>query len=116
MLIKLNSSLQTRNYLGLSDKDLAEATIDPYYQYLRTGSLCVTTSKAGGIITLEGPELDVHRDYLAIVQVNPMLHMLGSVSTNSFFSGKGRPTAVVRTYRKDEEMELDWLFEIRLLK
>jgi hypothetical protein len=117
MLIKLNSSLQTRNYLGLSDEDLASAVTDPYFNYIRLGDgFSVDSEKSGNIITLIGREMNIHRDYLAIVQPNPILHRLGSVSFNPLLGGVIKPTFTLKSYKKFEEIELDYLYEVRLLK
>jgi len=117
MFTKLKSSLQTKNYLGLSDADLANLIVDPYFWYLREPMHAeISAEKAGTIITLEGvSEFNVDRDGMMLVQPHPKLHEFGLVSFNPFFSGVGSPRFKVRPY-KAGKLELDYLYEIRLVR
>lgn len=119
MYTKLNTALETRNILGLSDADLQQSVLDPYYEYIQVGKVSeggLEAEKAGQLFELELPELNIKTYYTAILEPNPALHKFGSVSyTGVLGSGKQVPTIVVRAYGKGE-VGLDWIARIRLLK
>jgi len=115
MYSKLSSSLQTRNYLGLSEAALSELRLDPNYEYLEVGEKVLESEKAGDIVTVELPELNIAKLRGATIEVNPSLHEFGSVSYNPILgSGTQRPTLTVRAYKKAEAY-LEWTARIRLL-
>jgi len=116
MIHKLNTSLQTKNILGLTDEALENSIIDPYYEFIRLpGPQSVEAERGGSICILNSPfHLNVKRDYLAIVQPNPELHHFGIVSFNPIIAGEYLPEFVVRAH-KAGALELDWLCEVRLL-
>jgi hypothetical protein len=114
-MIKLNSSLQTKNLLGLSDDSLAVCEMGPYYNYLLTPGASIKLERAGAVVVLKsGVNLDVHKDYVAVVQPNPKLHEIGLVSSNTFMD-KGEPVLVLKGFKAGEHI-VDHLFSIRLLK
>jgi hypothetical protein len=113
--MKLNSTLQTKNYLGLTDLDLEQCVMDPYYEYLRTPGSTLKFERNGSVITLEGLPLKIARDHIALVQPNPEIYSLGLVSSPVIYSGEVTPRMTVKGL-KAGEYELDWLLDIRLLK
>jgi hypothetical protein len=114
-MIKLNSSLQTKNLLGISDEDLSSCTMDPYYNYLQTEGMLIKLERKGQVLKLESNiGLNVARDYLAVVQVNPKVHELGTVSYSTILDGESSPTLILKGFNITE-VELDWLFKIRLM-
>lgn len=118
MLVKFTSSLQTKNYLGLSDEHLEMLITDPYYNYLREPlGADVSAERAGTVLTLTGTtEFNVDREHVVSVQPNPELHEYGLVSYNSILTGnKVHATFKVRPY-KAGVIDLDWLYEIRLIR
>lgn len=116
MFTKLNSSLQTKNYLGLSDADLELLQKDVYFRYLREPAPEILAEKGGVVLTLTGlSTLNVHRDCVASIQPNPELHEFGLVSYNSLFTGSGNVQFKIRPY-KSGILELDYLYEIRLIR
>lgn len=115
MLIKLTSGLQTRNYLGISPEDLGRMNIDKHYNYIRTPGYTFEAEKKGQVITLEGLPLNVHRDYIAVVSPNPELFKHGVVWGQTVYGGECLPTVYLKAH-KAEEIELEYLYEVRLIK
>ena len=115
MFIKLNSGLQTKNILGLTAAELDGLISDTYYNYLRVPADEIEVSKNGQVITLElGIDLDINRDYGALIQPNPALHEYGTVSFNPIVFGKTKPTFTFKAF-KAGSIVLDYLAEIRLV-
>ena len=115
MFTKLNSSLQVKNKLGLSDEDLASLELDNYYHYLRSPGAVITSERGGSVQTLTGDvELNVERGRAVVCQPNPELHLYGTVSFNPIRTGQFVPEFTFKAF-KAGEVTLDWLYEIRLV-
>lgn len=115
MLVKLNSSLQTKNYMGLSDEQLDSLVKDLSYNYLRDSGGELTSERAGTILTISGMVLDIHKDYAVALTVNPALLEYGLVSHNHLLYGESEVLIKVRPF-KAGSIELDYFYELRLLK
>jgi len=116
MFTKLNSSLETRNILGIAEEDLEKLALDPYYEYLQVPSLePLVAEKAGQLIELELVPLNVKLHRGVTIEPNPMLHEFGSVSYSAIIgSGTQVPKLTIRAYGKGE-VSLDWVARLRLL-
>lgn len=115
MFIRLNSSLQTKNLMGLSDEALAMGSLDPYYNFIRFGDAELKAGKGGEVLILQADfNLNIHRDYQVLCQPHPDLHHFGIVSYNPILSGECQPEFIVRAHRAGE-LALDYLMELRLI-
>jgi len=116
MFVKLTSGLQTKNYLGIKQDDLDNMIHDIHYNYLREPMVEEVISERGGsLIVLKSTiEYNVHKDYAAIIQPHPDLHKFGLVSYNAIIT-KGHAEFHIKAY-KSGPLELDYLYEVRLVK
>lgn len=114
MITKLTSGLQTKNNLGISPADLEMLVLDKQYNWLRSPSGLFESEKKGQMHTIEAVPLSVHRDYLAIVQLNPDLLAAGQVWGNNIHAGECTPTFYFKPH-KAGEVAVEWVYEIRLL-
>jgi hypothetical protein len=115
IMFKLNSSLYTKNYLGLSDEDLARCEIDPYYHYLRVHTPFFELEKKGHILTIiEHINLNIRKDCVVLVKPNPKLFELGLISYSPILTGSDQISITIQAF-KAAEVELDYLVELRLM-
>jgi len=115
MLVKLTSGLQTKNYLGISKEDLDRLIVDPHYNYLAVRGEAVEVEKKGQIIEFPLVPLTVHKDYLALVQPNPLLSEMGIVWGNSLYGEECFPVIYLKAH-KPQVIDLEWIAEIRLVR
>lgn len=115
MLVRLTSGLHTKNHLGISQEILNDLVLDKKFNYLRSQPFSFDVEKKNDIMAFPTLELNVHTDYMALVIPNPELSQYGVVWGNQIAAGECMPVIYFKAH-KACDVELDYLYEIRLIK
>jgi len=115
MFQKLNTSMETRNYLGLSEESLDNCSLSLDYEYIEVPCEDIEFDKSGEVLALSLPGMNIRRYRGVAIEVNPDLFEIGTVSYNPILgSGPQEPKVFIRAYKKGL-YQLEWLARVRLL-